>query len=567
MKYFLISFSLLIFLIASSINAEPTPDGGPESGTDIQILEPSTPETMTEAIPNSEDESEKEKNVDKTTSIIDQIDLEVPPPDVKDSKVVSEEELLKPKSKKTDSKIKSDKITETDIFISEADKYKITSEYKSLKLNDVIEQGLRKNYDQGLRNRKEILTELVLDSEFKKFWFPEVKLVLSTEKTLVSTLTSSSRISGTNHSKTPTGSFGVSFGDYTLYNWGKDYAQYLNTKARYTREKESYDESKKILKLDLIYSFFELAAKKNIEKIYQDKLRQTSFVYRLNKERLTVGKTSQQDYYLSRSDYLESQSDFHEMKMSTESTDENMAFLIADNVGTRYILTEQLDFKHLKITLTESLAQAQTYNGTLKNIKTELENAERSYDIAQKENLPLPKLSMNLGAYKKFFGPNTNRTVYEVENGNGKVELVAAINASWDLFGDDGFLNKTKLKNAKVNREMANYNLDKNKHYIDSQIRDYYKKAISYQNQMLILNARLPSVQKSYDIVLDNYLANKSRYNDYHLALNALTETKTLLEETKLGHLKAKLELAKLMGLDDFPGENFEQLSVKVKGK
>ena len=79
--------------------------------------------------------------------------------------------------------------------------------------------------------------------------------------------------------------------------------------------------------------------------------------------------------------------------------------------------------------------------------------------------------------------------------------------------------------------------------------------------------ATLPSLQKAFDTILENYLNGKTKYYDFHLILDELTTTKILFEQTKLQHLKEKLNLAKISGLEDFPGENFEQLAVRIKGK
>ena len=57
------------------------------------------------------------------------------------------------------------------------------------------------------------------------------------------------------------------------------------------------------------------------------------------------------------------------------------------------------------------------------------------------------------------------------------------------------------------------------------------------------------------------------KFYDFHLALLDLTETKVLYEQTKFNHLNQKLTLARLAGLEDFPGENFEHLAIRVKGK
>ncbi|MCK6594008.1 MAG: hypothetical protein L6Q33_02325, partial [Bacteriovoracaceae bacterium] len=74
-------------------------------------------------------------------------------------------------------------------------------------------------------------------------------------------------------------------------------------------------EEKKDLKLVLITDYIEVIKKKNLLKIRQDQLRRASFVYRLNKEKVNVGKTSQQDYYLSRANYLEAQNEYHASKI------------------------------------------------------------------------------------------------------------------------------------------------------------------------------------------------------------------------------------------------------------
>jgi outer membrane protein TolC len=554
----------ILFSLGQSIRAEETPVNLDKFSDQTQILDgnETSPSPSTEVVPTIEKEDSKSKEANA------EVDLELKN-DKKSKKtnVLSEEELLKASTTKAPPKVKSQKITESEMFIQEADKYKLADIYKTLKLNDVIEQGLRKNYDQEVRNKKENLSELVFDSYKDSFWYPNIKLTLSTDSQMLSLIRKSSRSTGTNNPQVPGGYLGLSIGDYTVFNWGKDYALYLNTKNTFKREKEKYNEAKRELRLNLIYNFFNLVATKNIEKIRQDQLRHASFLYRLNKEKITIGKISQQDYYQARSEYLKAQNDFHESKMLSDIADENMSYSITDSVGTKYNFTEALDYKRIKINLEDSVRLASTQNPTLLDNQTALSNAERSYDIAQKENMPLPKISLNLGAYEKTFGPTTNKTLYETANGNGNIELVASINATWDLVGANGFLNSTKLATSRVTRELANFELYKNKHYTETSVHETYKNILSYQNQMLILEARVPNIQKTFDIILENYLNGKTKYYDFHIALLELTETKIALENTKLNHLKEKLTLAKLIGVEDFPGENFELLALKVKGK
>ena len=546
---------------STTSGSESEMSDGPQT---LPAGESSTPPVpQTEVIPT--------QNLDAQTQEVEKLEPvsapETTSPLQKKTGVVSEEELLKPKNKPAAPKVRAQKQTETEIYVQEADKYKLTDSYKNLQLNDVIEQGLRKNYDQNLRGQRQELNEIAFSGVKSAFWLPELKVSLTTDDQKIATLRSSERQPTNPHSTSPSGTLGLSLGDYTVFNWGKDYALYLNKKGIFERNTQIYNESKRELKLDLINSYFSLMSSKNIEKIRQDQLRQTSFVYRLSKEKITVGKTSKQDYYQARSEYLKSQNDYHEAKITADQTDENVAFQIADPVGTKYVINENLDYRRIKITLDEALKISEKNNPTLLTNKMLMENAEREYDVALKENMPLPKFSINLGAYNKRFGPTTNTTRYETYSNSGNVELVASINTTWSLTGEDGFLNSNKLATARIGKEISMKEFEKNTHYTQSFIRQTYKTILSLQNQIVILEARLPSLQKTFDTILDNYLNGRTKFYDFSLALDDLTNTKVFYEQVKLQHLNAKLTLARLMGVEDFPGENFELLATRVKGK
>lgn len=577
-----IQLILLIGVLAFSHKGLSQETTSPDLSDGPQTLPPpadAAPKTESIPVPTEKVDESLLEEVEATTkteaptteAVIEPV-LETKPEAIEKTKspVLTEEDLLKPDSdlkKKRESKVKTTKATETEMYIQEADKYKLTETYKNLQLNDVIEQGLRKNYDQNIRGQREQLNEIVYQGAKNAFWLPQLAVNLTTSNQRISTLHASSSEPQVKTATTPTGLLGLSLGDYTVFNWGKDYALYLNKKSTYQRTKEIYDESKRELKLDLIANYFLLMSTNNIEKIRQDQLRQASFLYRLNKEKITIGKTSKQEYYLARSEYLKAQNDYHQAKITSDLANENLAFLIADEIGTKYILNENLEYRRIKISLDDSLAIAAKKNPTLLTNKTTIENAERTYDVALKENMPLPKFSVNLGAYNKRFGPETNRTVYENTNGGRNVELVAAINASWSLTGEDGLFNSNKLAIGRIGKEIAFRDFEKNSHLTQSVIRQTYKNILSLQNQLVILEARLPSLQKAFDTILDNYLNAKTKYYDFHLSLLELTETKILYEQYKLDHLREKLNLAKLTGIEDFPGENFEQLAVRVKGK
>ncbi len=480
--------------------------------------------------------------------------------------VVSEEELLKTKTKKAP-KVKSIKPTQSEMYIQQKDRYKIPQNFKNLKLNDVIEQGLRKNYAQQIKEQKQELSDLTFKGVKYEFWMPSLNITLTTDEQKISTIKTSDRKPTSPHSSSPSGRLGLTLGDYTVFNWGKDYALYLNSKSLYERNTQLFSEGKRELKLDLINSYFSLLATKNIERVRQDQLRRASFVYRLSKEKITIGKTTKQDYYQARSEYLKAQNLYHEAKITADETDETLAYQIADEAGSKYFSIEALDYRMLKITLDEALKIADKNNPNMLTKKILAENAEREYDVALKDNMPLPKFTINLGAYNKRFGASNNSTLYETYSNSGNIELVASINSTWSLAGANGFLNSNKLATSRISKEIAKKEFEQSIFTIQSYVRQTYKTIISLQNQLVILEARLPSLQKTFDTVMENYLAGRAKFYDFSMALDDLSHAKIFYEQTKLEHLEHKLKLAKILGVEDFPGENFEQLAIRVKGK
>jgi outer membrane protein TolC len=447
-------------------------------------------------------------------------------------------------------------------YIQEQSTEQIKDKYKQVNLNDIIEQGSRKNYDQQLR---EMQTE-VLDIDWKdakeEFWLPSVDLSLITAEHKVSTLKSGSYGSSST-STSPTGTLGLNFGDYTVFNWGKDYLQHLNTKANYLRNKDILSENKRELKQNLILKYFELSKVQKIENIYKIKLRHASFIYRLNKEKVALKKVSKQEYYQARSEYLIAQSDYYLAKENTASVEEELSTLINDPVGTRYIIRQDLQYKTLQTSLEEVIRLSDTNNPNILTAKTNVENANRDYELNLKENLPLPKFTVNLGAYNHQFAENINRTRYENESGSSNVEIVATINATWSITGTGGLLNGRKNRRSLVNKHLALKTKSKAQRHAHGELRSLYRSIKILQNQMTILEASIPTLQKSFDTIMQNYIDRRTSYINFHSALENLIEAEVLSENTIYNHLSSKIIMAQTVGIENFPGETFEKLAIK----
>ena len=180
----------------------------------------------------------------------------------------------------------------TDAYVQSIDQSsQSNTNYKALNLNDVIEQGLRSNQEQEIRKYQGEILDLSWKDSWEEFWIPQVSISLDTNEQRLGTLVNGS--STTNkRSSTPDGTLSLNFGDYTIFNWGKDYLQYLNTKETYKRSKEVLKERSRDLKHDLIQNYFKLYFYQEVERLKRDQLRHASFIYRLNREKISLKKTT-----------------------------------------------------------------------------------------------------------------------------------------------------------------------------------------------------------------------------------------------------------------------------------
>lgn len=438
--------------------------------------------------------------------------------------------------------------------------------YKVLTLGDVLEQGLRQNYDQLIRNHEKKLLDLGWKDSHAAFWYPNIDLNLSTDSYRLGELFDGND-DNSRTSTFPSGSANLSLGNYTLFNWGKDYLGYLNDRNSYRRGIGQLRESRRKLKQDLIISFFELLAQKKIEKAYREKLRNAAFIYRFNRERFTIGKTNRLQFLQSRNEFLKAQSEYQDVKIRTEQIDEKMAYLIADDVGTRYILKEDIRFEKIKIRESQAYELGQVNNPNVLNSKANIENAKRDFEIQKRENLPLPKFTVNLGAYNHGFNRFGQRTIYETEPGNSNVELVATLTATWSILGEGGLFNHRKTTQALITKNKELQGLIKNKRQTTSSIRSLFRAVKRYEKQIEILKPRVSNAEKLFESAMKEYTESRARFPDFKNALDDFVLASIDLAYAEYNHVRSKILIAQNIGIEELPGEVFEKLAILERDK
>jgi outer membrane protein TolC len=431
-------------------------------------------------------------------------------------------------------------------------------------LRSVIEETLRRNPFEKIRDQQREQIELKKSDIFQRFWLPTVALDLQSSNHRIDRFReASTNTPGMGAQNAPNGSLGLTIADYTLFNWGRDYLQYLNDKQTLNRSEQQLLEARRRLKFQVIGQYFNVIRVKQILRIKQEQLRQTSFIHRLARQKLQLRKIRAQEYYQTRSEFLRSQTEHQQALFDVGIEEETFANVLGDEYRGTYRTIEQLKYTSINTSMDEALRYAQEQSVNYRNAKLAYDNASRTYDKTLKDNLPLPKFSFNLGTYQTNFDPDGTNWQYQTTPGNKNVELVAAIDMRWTLIGEGGLFNSRTNKQAFLDKRISEINFFNTRRELDVKVRTIYKNLRFQEQKVDIAAFQLKNALSNYDSVLDNYISSNASYADIKFAIDNLVISSINSENVKYEHLLKKLELSDFMGLEDLPGDNFEQLAMK----
>ncbi|MBD65820.1 MAG: hypothetical protein CME62_11475 [Halobacteriovoraceae bacterium] len=434
---------------------------------------------------------------------------------------------------------------------------------KAISLNDAIEEGLRKNNAELLRKYQRQINELNFKDAFEDFYFPKLNLTMQTTDDHFVENIYRDDIENAESSKTPQGFIGLEMPDYTLFNWGKDFLNYLNEKEIYKRNKQIFVEQRRELRFRIITNYFNLSRLRNISRVYKKQLSHTSFIYKLAKEKLGLRKINSQEYLQAKAEFLKAHKNYQASLFAYYSQQQELADIMGDNPETVYTTTDSLKFNPLVLGAAEAQKLIAQNSPQVRDARTSLENANRTYQRVLKDNLPLPKFSLKLGSYRKTFSQDGVQDNFETFDGSRNLEVAATVNMTWTIFGSGGFFNSRVTERSYYQKRMAEINLKEA--YRDTRVANQLTNSrINYlEKQFNATEAQLKNARKVFDYAIDNYIDSKTGFAELKLVLDEIQDAGISLENVKYDHLVEKITYASVLGIDDFPGEKFENLVEK----
>lgn len=441
-------------------------------------------------------------------------------------------------------------------------KSNLNNQSRSISLRDIIEEGLRQSSFQQVRDFSKEILEIEWKDNYRDFWYPQLSLNIKTNDTLVDNLYGDVNDNqGT--TKTPNGSVGLGFDNYTIFNWGRDYLVYLNNEESYKKRKRNFREQRRALRFEIISQYFNVIRAKEITKVKKNQLRQTSFIYRLTKEKMSLKKVYSQQFLQAKSEFLKAHSEYQDSLYNIAEAEQELARLIGDELTTSYSPTEQLKFKTLTTLKETSYKFALDKNPEFLDSQAILKNSNRTFTKSLKDNMPLPKFDVKLGTYQHNFSNAGANDTLQTSPNNKNVEIVASINMKWKIFGSGGLFNSHRNQTAYLNKRIAEIEYRQAKKTVNVNVNSLHRKIRYLEKQYEANAALLKNMKITFDKTLDNYISGKTSFANMKLVLELMVKSQEDVENSKYYHLVNKLELARLMGMDDFPGESFEGLVIR----
>ncbi len=435
------------------------------------------------------------------------------------------------------------------------------SEAIVMSLKVAIEKGLRKNNPQKIRDYSREIIELNFQDAFEEFWLPQLNLTVQTNDHYVESFYSDQE--DNTLPKSPNGYVGIEFEEYTVFNWGRDYLNYLNQKATYEREKQRLTEQKRFLRFQIIDQYFNTKRLQKIRRIKRSQLRHTSFMYRLNKEKLALKKINKQQLFQAKGEFLRAHKEYQDANAEAAAAEEQLAELVGDSLDTTYTLTNEIKVKPFTLGKGESINFAKLRSPTIRQARVDLHNSNRDFERTRKENLPLPKFSVRLGAYRNSFSKAGNTETVTTNGNSRNVELAASINMTWRLFGSGGLFNSRDLERSYFNKRISEINFSEARREISTNINVFHKRIKYLEKEIEATRLQRDNNRNSFDITLDRYIAGKTDFPNMKLVLDGLIQAEENYENAKYEHMSERLNLANFIGIDDFPGEKFEDMILK----
>jgi len=260
---------------------------------------------------------------------------------------------------------------------------------------------------------------------------------------------------------------------------------------------------------------------------------------KLAKDRYEVGQGSKVDYYSAQVDYNEDKALLIAQEQSYLNTKISYNTLLVRNHQEDFLVDSKIDLLP-KLNLTELKEFALKQNPTL--ISALLTKKISDLDTKNIQSLQMPQIDL-LAGYN--MSQVNNGAGFGVQKGSSDV-LNYGLRATINIF--DGYNQKRRVQNAKINAEIAQLQIDDLKNALTSTLE---KAFVTYENALNLISLETENyaiAKQNIDIAFDRFKVGISTSYELREVQRNAVSAETRLIETKFAAKAAEIELIRLSG-------------------
>jgi outer membrane protein TolC len=260
---------------------------------------------------------------------------------------------------------------------------------------------------------------------------------------------------------------------------------------------------------------------------------------KLAKDRYEVGQGSKVDYYSAQVDYNEDKALLIAQEQSYLNTRISYNTLLVRNHQEDFLVDSKIDLLP-KLNLAELKEFALKQNPTL--ISALLTKKISDLDTKNIQSLQMPQIDL-LAGYN--MSQVNNGAGFGVQKGSSDV-LNYGLRATINIF--DGYNQKRRVQNAKINAEIAQLQIDDLKNALTSTLE---KAFVTYENALNLISLETENyaiAKQNIDIAFDRFKVGISTSYELREVQRNAVSAETRLIETKFAAKAAEIELIRLSG-------------------
>ncbi len=284
-------------------------------------------------------------------------------------------------------------------------------------------------------------------------------------------------------------------------------------------------------------SYYDILRQLQRLKTFKDALDISNERVRLAKDRYEVGQGSKLDYLTAQVDYNEDKAALVAQEQALQNSKINLNALLNRDLYTNFSIPDTIILnKSLSIEKLRPLVLSQNPNIVLANMNRKL----AELDIKNQKSLQMPQLDF-LGGYN--YNTVNNGAGFGVQKGTTGL-LNYGVRATINIF--DGYNQKRRIENAKVNTLVADYQEKDIKLQLESALERTY---LSYKNNLQLVDLEVQNftvARQNVDIAFERYKIGVSTPLELRETQRNAVAAQTRLIEAEFNTKLTEIELQRL---------------------